>query len=271
MCSIGNNGANARKGFNVKIAVCSKFTPDTEDINPAPDGSVNTKSAVWNVNDYDLQAIQAAEDMSGEDDEVVAITAGAENVSQAKLVKNLMAHGNLACLYRVADNALEDADPAVIAHVLASVIRKVEPDVVLFGEGTSDRYSRTMGALVAAELDWPSVNYADKISMESGNIVVERDLEDGIEVVELNTPCAISVTSTINIPPLLTMKAMLGAGKKPVEDLTLEELGIDTQPLLEVEAREIPARPGRQQIMLEGTPEEATAELVNKLKADQVL
>lgn len=255
----------------MRIAVCCKFTPDTEDVFPEPDGSVSLASTKWGVSEYDLQAVQAAAEICSADDETVAVTAGASNINQPKLAKELLSRGNLARLFRVADDALEGADSAVVAKVLAAAVSRVGADVVLFGEGSSDRYARTMGAQVAAELGWPSVNVADRIEVRGDSIVVERDVEDGIEVVELSVPCAISTTSTINIPPLPTMKAVLGAGKKPIEDASVGDLGVDACALVEQVSVEVPAKPGRQQVLIEGTPDEMAAQLIAKLQADQVL
>ena len=252
----------------MKIAVCCKFTPDTEDVTVGADGSVNVASAKWGVSEYDFQAIQAAADIS---EDVVAVTVGAANIAQPKLAKELMSRGNLSALCRVADDAVEGADCAVVARALAALVRKAGADVVMFGEGSSDRYARSMGALVAHELGWLCVTAADGIAVDGGKLVVERDMEDGVEVVEVSLPCAIAVTSTINIPPLPNMKAVLAAGKKPVEDFSLADLGIEATPAIEKVGSELPARPGRQQFMIAGTPDEVASQLVAKLRADQVL
>lgn len=255
----------------MRIAVCCKFTPDTEDVTPLPDGTVNLASANWGVSEYDLQAIQAAADMCGEGDEAVALTVGAAGIGQTKLTKALMSRGNLDVLHRVADDALAGADGAIVARALAALAAEASVDVVLVGEGSSDRYQRVTGSQVAAVLGWPCLTAVDKISVEGDALVVERDLEDGVEAVEVALPCVIAVTSTINTPPLPNMKAVLAAGKKPVEDYSLADLGLDAAVAVETVTSEIPARPGRQQVMLEGSPDEIAAQLVAKLQADQLL
>lgn len=255
----------------MKIAVCCKFAPDTEDVVVTPDGSVNLARAKWGVSEYDLQAIQAAADISQEGDEVVAITAGAKNIAQTKLAKELMSRGNLGSLVRVVDDALNGADSAAVAKVLAAAIRRAGADVALFGEGSSDRYARTMGSQVAQELDWASVNAVDGLQREGDTLVAERDVEDGVEVVEITGPCAISVTSTINIPPIPSMKAVLAAGKKPLEDVTVTDLGVDAASVVETVSVEVPPMPGRKKSMLEGDPADMAAQLVEKLTVDQVL
>ena len=255
----------------MKIAVCCKLTPDTEDISPAADGSVSAAKANWSVSEYDLQAIQAATDMRKAGDEVVALTVGGPITDQSNLIKALMSRGSLDRLVRVVDDAAAEADASVIAKALAELVRKVDADLVLFGEGSSDRYARVTGSLVAAELGWPCVNAVDAIAANPDSVVVERDVEDGVEVVELSVPCALAVTSTINIPTTPGMKAVLAAGKKPVETFTLADLGVASAPAITCVSSEVPPKPGRRLIMLEGAPDEAASELVAKLKADHVL
>ena len=253
----------------MKIAVCCKLTPDAEDVKTSADGSVDLSRANWNVSEYDRNAIVAAQDMGA--DEVVAITAGGTNVTNSRLTKTLMSHGNTSSLIRIADDAIPDMDSKQLAVVLAAAIRKSGADVALFGEGSSDRYQRIMGPQVAAELGWPCVNCADAISVDGSTITVDRETEEGIEVLEVQAPCVIAVTSTINVPPLPAMKAVLAAGKKPVEDVTLSDLAAEAAPAVERVSSSVPAMPGRQKVILEGAPDEVAAQLVQKLTADKIL
>ncbi len=256
----------------MKIAVCCKFTPDTEDVKPFADGSIDASKAKWGVSDYDLQAIQAAADVCAVNGgESVAITVGAANIDQSKLTKELMSRGSLSALYRVIDDAVAQADAVVVAKALAELVKKAGASVVIAGEGSSDRYQRVMGSQVAAVLGWPCVTSVDKINANGETLVVERDVEDGVEVVELDGPCVLVVTSTINIPPIPNMKAVLAAGKKPVETYALADLGVDAAAAVETVKSEIPAQPGRQKIILTGSADEMAAQLVEKLTIDQVL
>lgn len=255
----------------MQIAVCCKLTPDTEDIRPTADGIIDISKANWSVSEYDLQAIQAAADIKGDGDEVIAITVGTCEIAKSKHTKALMSRGDTDRLVRIADAALDDADGSIVAKILAAAITRTAADVVLFGEGSSDRYARTTGSLVAAELGWPCVNAVVKIDVNEESIIVEREMEDGFEIVSLPIPCAIVTTSTINTPSLPTMKAVLAAGKKPIDEVSIGDLGVDLTSRAEIVAREIPERPGRQQIILEGSPEQIAGQLISKLKSDQVL
>ena len=255
----------------MKIAVCCKFTPDTEDVVAQPDGAVDATRANWSVSEYDLQAIQAAADVCAEGDETYAVTAGTPDIDQTRLTKALLSRGNLSSLYRVMDESLEGADAAAVARVLAAALRATQADVVLFGEGSSDRYARVTGSLVAAELGWPCVNAVCAIERSGDAFTVERDVEDGVEVVEVTAPCVIVTNSTINIPPIPKMKALLAAGKKPVETVSVADLGVDVDASLDATGRGVPAEPGRKKMVLEGAPDDIAAQLVDLLRADQVL
>ncbi len=255
----------------MKIAVCCKLTPDSEDISVSPDGTADLGRANWGVSSYDLQALQAAADLRTDGDDVVVFTVGGTNIASPKLFKELMSRGNSDRLVRVAEDTLADADAYTIAQILAAMVRREQPDLVLFGEGSSDRYARTMGSLVAASLHIPSVTAVDRIALEGEQVIVDRDMEDGVETVSVAMPCALSVTTTINTPALPNMKAVLSAGKKPCEDVTIADLGVEVAPALTLVASEVPLMPGRQCVKIEGTPDEAATQLVMKLRADQVL
>lgn len=256
----------------MNIAVCCKFTPDTEDVIVGQDGSPDTSKARWGISDYDLQAIQAAADIGAlVDSEAVAISIGGSIINQTKLTKDLMSRGSLSRLIRVADDALIDADPGVTSRVLAALVGKADADVVICGEGSADCYRRVTGSMVAADLGWPCVTCVDKIGFDGDAFICERDLEDGIEVVRVPLPCVIVTTSTINVPPVPNMRSVLAAGKKPVEDVALSDLGVLMDPAIGRVSYELPPRPGRQLMMIEGSPDEAAEKLVSMLVADKVL
>lgn len=255
----------------MKIAVCCKFAPDAEDVRVADDGSVDVSKAKWSVSDYDMQAIQAASDLGGElGAEVVALTAGPAKIDQSRLTKDLMSRGNLSALFRVVDDATAGADALQTARLLCGLVNKVEADVVVCGEGSADRYQRITGPAMASILGWPCVNAVDAMHAEDKTIVVERDLEDGVEVVELSAPCVIATTSTINKPSIPTLKDVLAAGKKPVETFSASDLGMGGAAIEEV-GTAAPEQPGRQKTMISGSPEEIAAQLVEKLTNDGVL
>lgn len=252
----------------MKVAVCCKIAPDAEDVVVAADGGIDVSRANWKVSEYDLNAIKAAQDMGAE---AVAITVGPTDITASRLQKSLMSQGNLASLIRVADDSLGESDTAQLARILAAAVSRSGAEVALFGEGSSDRYQRVTGSQVAAELGWPCVTAVDAIEVGDGVVTAWRDLEDGIEIVELALPCVLVTTSTINVPQIPAMKAVLAAGKKPVDDISIVDLGVNTEAAVKRLGTEAPKLPGRQKVVLEGDPAEVAAELVKKLKENNVL
>ena len=255
----------------MRIGICAKFAPDADDVMVGPDGTASLARAKWDVSLYDKQAVQAAAELGeAADAEQVALTVGGSNIATTMLAKMLMSRGNLSELYRVADDAAEMLDTLGVARVLAELVKRAQVDVVICGEGSSDRYCRTTAAQMAEVLGWPCVTSVDKISFADGTISCDRNLEDGIEEVEVQAPCVIAVTSTVNVPPIPPMKAVLSAGKEPVIDVQFADVAASGGGIVRTSSSE-PEEPGRKQIVFDGTPEEAAAKLVKALLSDNVI
>lgn len=258
----------------MKVVVCCKFTPDIEDIQVTPEGGIDLTNALWSISEYDLQAVEAAAQLVNEaGGEAVALTICPENIRSTRYTKDLMSRGNLLTFYRIVNNDFYEADVSVLAKILASAVRKIGADVILFGEGSSDRYYRQTGMQTAAELGYAGINFVDKIAFDGDELILERNLEDEIEEIRVSLPCVLSVASTINTPLVPGMRAVLEAGKKPVVDLDIADLDIGSRPAAAIERirRDIPPEPNRLKIILEGTPEETAAKLIAALKNDSVL
>lgn len=255
----------------MKIAVCCKITPDIESVQVDDSGNLNIGRAQWEISQYDLQAIQAAMDIAQPEDEVVCVTVGNEQVAKSNNIKALLSRGP-GRLVAVQDDALYGCDTAQTAQVIAAVAQREQFDVMLFGEGSADAYAQQVGAYVGAILGWPSVNAAIGIDPVVDGFEVRRDLEGGIQSCSISMPCVISVSSSINEPPIPAMRAILQAGKKPVDMLALAEVGVDgVHEKLQTVAVSATEVPNRKNVMLEGTPEEMASQLVTYLKQENVL
>ena len=258
----------------MKIAVCVKLAPDPEDIQVLRDGSISLDRAEWIIGGFDLPAIEAAVRLAdASNGSVTAISAGPRQVDQSRLKKDILSRGAQE-LFMVADDALADAGTHLTASVLAAVVRKAGPfDLVLCGEGSPDLYFQQTGIQIGEILEWPVLNYISKVELEDGHLVVERSLEEEIEVLEVPLPCVLSVTSDIHIPRLPTMKDILKAGQKPVKVETLQELGASLPSekhfdILEIHA---PQQVQRKQIRIDGSPEQAVQTLIEALKKEKLI
>lgn len=211
----------------MRIIACYKVARDERDMAVAPDRSVALDRCGLLVGDYDLNAIEAAAELAtASGGEAGALTVGGEETRDSKLRKSVLSRG-VGNLTIVVDSSLAAPDADVTARVLAAAATKVGYDVLLCGEGSADRYSQQVAAQLATRLEVPFVNAVSRIELADGDLVVERTLEDEVETLQVPLPAVLAVTSDINTPRVPTMKDILGAGRKPVTELSLDDLGAD--------------------------------------------
>jgi len=253
------------------VIVCAKLAPDPEDIQVNSDGSISLENAEWVIGSFDLQAIEAAvrlaEATAGK---VTVLTAGPHQVNNSKLKKDLLSRGPHA-LVMVVDEALASADTALTAAVLAGAIRKMGgADVALFGEGSADLYFQQTGLQVGERLGWPTLNAVSRIEPQENSLLIERNLEEEIEVLQVPLPAAISVTVDITTPRLPTMMEILKAGQKPVTVWTLADLGLEGQAAAKIATLSVraPQQVARKRILIEDAPEEAAQTLAAYLSKE---
>ena len=258
----------------MNIVVCCKLAPDAADIQVSSDGSISLERAEWIIGGFDLQAIEAgarlAEASGGK---LIALSAGPHQINNSKLKKDLLSRGPDE-LVLVIDDVLVNADTAMTAAVLAKAIRKIGGvDLVLCGEGSTDLYFQQTGLQVGERLGLPTLNAVSKIESRDGKLVVERSLEDEVEILEVPMPAVLSVTTDINQPGLPTLKEILKAGKKPVTEWTLVNLGLDLsfQNQVEVIRTTAPHHAQRKKIMISGVADEAVYALVVYLNKEGLI
>jgi electron transfer flavoprotein beta subunit len=126
----------------------------------------------------------------------------------------------------VTDDALQGADALVTARVLAAAIKKNDFDLVIAGVESTDGYTGTMASTLAELLDIPQVTFAKDIEAKDGSVRIQRQTADGYHVVEAPLPALISVTAGVNEPRYASFKGIMAAKKKPVDELSLSDLGL---------------------------------------------
>jgi electron transfer flavoprotein beta subunit len=127
----------------------------------------------------------------------------------------------------ITDDSLQGADALVTARVLAAAIKRNEFDIVIAGVESTDGYTGTLAATLAELLDVPQITFAKSIEAQEGSLKVQRQTADGYHVVESPLPALISVTAGVNEPRYASFKGIMAAKKKPVEQLSLGDLGLD--------------------------------------------
>ena len=126
----------------------------------------------------------------------------------------------------ITDDALAGADALVTARVLATAIGRSEFDLVICGVESTDGYTGAMPAMLAEFLDVPMVTFVKKFEQTDGSLKVDRQTADGYHVVECSLPALVTVTAGVNEPRYASFKGIMAAKKKPVEQLSLGDLGL---------------------------------------------
>jgi electron transfer flavoprotein beta subunit len=219
----------------MKICVLVKAVPDAavrKRINPAT-GRLD-RTGERTLNPYDTHAIEAAMQIREggvvEVSEVVAVTMGPEGaVRELHKAVSLGVDRSL----HLCDEGLAGSDVAATGYALAQALRREQPDLVLLGQQSDDGECYTVGAIVADHLAMPSLTQVVKLDVQpavGGDPVVircERQAEYGYDTVDVALPAVVSVGDAINEPRYPSLKAIMGAKKKPLETFTISDLGIE--------------------------------------------
>jgi electron transfer flavoprotein beta subunit len=213
----------------LKICVLVKEVPDAaveKRINPST-GRMD-RSGEKNLNPYDTHAIEAAmqirEGGAAEVEEIVAVTMGPESAMRA-LHKAVSLGADRSV--HLSDESLAASDVAATGYALAKALEKESPDLVLLGQQSDDGECYTIGAVVADHLKMPSLTQVIKMDVDSGALKCERQAEYGYDTVQVELPAVISVGDAINEPRYPSLKAIMGAKKKPLESVSAGDVGID--------------------------------------------
>jgi len=212
---------------------CFKWVMDEADIKSDP----KTRQLIYErvgykISDYDRNAIEEAVRLQEEHGgSVVAVTVAPSGARQC--LKDALSRGpGKACF--INDPTFTGLEPGQTASILAAAISKMEYDLIICGEGSSDLYAQQVGPALAEKLGIPCATYVNKLTYvaEENKIVAERKLDDGIEAVSIQLPALVTVLPEINTPRIPSLKQVLGAAKKPVEDIGLDSLAGTFSPCL---------------------------------------
>jgi electron transfer flavoprotein beta subunit len=253
----------------LKIAVCVKEVPDaTAPKRIDPGTNRLDRSGEKTMNPYDAHALEEAvrlqEGAAGADSQITAICMGPEGALRT-LHKALSLGADEALL--VTDAALAGADIAATARVLAAAAKHVGADLVLLGQQASDSDSYVMAAAVAEHLQWPLVTQVARLDLTGNGVQAKRQSETGYDVIEAPLPAVLSVSDAINEPRYASLKAIMGARKKPQHQVALADLGVTAGTGTEVlELTPPPAKQGGRRIEDEGgnSAEEIVAFLLER-------
>jgi electron transfer flavoprotein beta subunit len=211
----------------VKIAVCVKQVPESGAAKRIdPETMRLDRSGEAGLNSFDVNAVEEGlrvKEKVGET-ELVLVSMGPERALEA-LRKGLAMGADRALL--VSDEAAAGSDLVPTSLLLSKALERESPDLVLFGQQSSDGEGAVLWAAVAERLRLPLVSQAAELELEDGHVVVKRQTEFGYDRIEAPLPCVVAVSDAINEPRYPSLKGIMGAKSKLQEVVSLADLGLD--------------------------------------------
>jgi electron transfer flavoprotein beta subunit len=231
--------------FNVKIRV-------------KPDGSgVELANIKMSMNPFDEIAVEEAIRLkeAGKATEIVVVSIGPAQASET--IRTALAMGADRGILVKAEGAVE---PLAVAKILKGIIDVEKPGLVILGKQAIDDDCNQTGQMLAALLGWAQGTFASKIAVEGDSVTVTREVDGGLQTVKLKVPVIVTTDLRLNEPRYASLPNIMKAKKKPIEDKTPADYGVDIKPRLQVIKTSEP--PGRKS----GVKVASVADLVGKLK-----
>src|SRR6478735_1896929 len=216
--------------FNVKVRVKSDGT------------GVETANVKMSMNPFDEIAVEEAVRLKekGVASEVVAVSCGPTACQET--LRTAMAIGADRAILVETDAELQ---PLAVAKLLKAVAAKEQPRLVILGKQAIDDDSNQTGQMLAALLGWPQATFASKVELGDGTAIIKREVDGGLESVEVSLPAVVTTDLRLNEPRYATLPNIMRAKKKPLETLTPDGLGVDVAPRLTIlKVTEPPKRKG---------------------------
>jgi len=218
----------------MKILVPTKRVPDPDQpILLRPGGTaVDGDALSFVINPFDAIALEEAlrlRERHGQAVEVVAVGIG--GAAYENQLRTALAMGADRALLIACERLL---DPWNVALVLATLVGRDRPDLVLIGKQAVDDDSNQAGQFLAAMLGWPQATFASQIALEGDIVRVTRETDAGLERVRVRLPAVITADLRLNEPRYASLPSIMKARKKPLERLSVDELGVTLQAKVEI-------------------------------------
>jgi electron transfer flavoprotein beta subunit len=234
--------------YNVKLRVRS-------------DGSgVDLSNVKMSMNPFDEIAVEEAIRLKekGAATEIVAVSIGVKQASET--LRTALAMGaDRAILIEAAADVHRDIEPLAVAKLLAAVARAEGPGLILCGKQAIDNDMNATGQMLAALLGWGQATFASEVAIADGAAQVVREVDGGLQVVRVRLPAVVTVDLRLNEPRYASLPNIMKARKKPLEEKTPADYGVDVSPRLTVLKTVEPA--GRKAGVRVGSVDELIAKL----------
>jgi len=233
--------------YNVKIRVKADQT------------GVETANVKMSMNPFDEIAVEQAIRLkeAGTASEVIAVSIGPAQSQET--IRTALAMGADRGILVEAD---ADVEPLAVAKLLKAIVEKEGPELVILGKQAIDDDSNQTGQMLSALMGWPQATFASEIAMKDGAMDVTREVDGGLETINVKLPAAVTVDLRLNEPRYASLPNIMKAKKKPIDTMAPGDLGVDTAKRLELlKVVEPEKRQG-------GAKVASVAELVEKLKSE---
>jgi electron transfer flavoprotein beta subunit len=252
----------------LKIVVCVKQVPDTN-LALVPKGSDIDRSHIfYTINPYDEfsleEALRIKESLS--DVEVIVLTVGPSQAEE--VLRHGLGMGADSALHIVTENII--LDPLVAARLIARVLPGLNSAIVFFGKQAIDDDAGQVGAAVAGILNWPQLCVVRRVQAAAGSVLVEKETEGAVEIIEAPYPVIITSQLGLNQPRFASVPGRLRAKKARIEKIMAASLGVELDPTVQVQSLTIPpTRPSGR--MLGGSAAGQVKDLLGALKTQGLL
>ena len=216
-----------------------------------------TDNVKMSTNPPDDNAIEEAVKIkeAGKATEIVAVTIGEEKAQET--VRKALAVGADRGIHVKVEGVVE---PLAVAKILQKIVDKEKPDLVFMGKQAIDDDCNQTGQMLSALLNWPQATFASKIDIKDNKLEIIREIDEGLETIEVNVPAVVTCDLRLNEPRYASLPNIMKAKKKPIDQMTAADLGVDATPRVQqIKVEEPPKRKA-------GIKVSSVAELVQKLK-----
>ncbi|WP_420563044.1 electron transfer flavoprotein subunit beta/FixA family protein [Thalassobaculum sp.] len=231
--------------YNVKVRV------------KADQSGVELANVKMSMNPFDEIAVEEAIRLkeAGKATEVIAVSIGPTQAQET--IRTALAMGADRGIHVVHDG---DVEPLAVAKMLKGIVEKESPDLCILGKQAIDDDCNQTGQMLSALLGWSQATFASKIEIGDGDLTVTREVDGGLETIKVKAPAIVTTDLRLNEPRYASLPNIMKAKKKPIEQMSPSDLGVDPAPRLQtVKVVEPPKREG-------GAKVADVAELVSKLK-----
>mgnify|MGYP002713090192 FL=1 len=235
--------------YNVKVRVKADGT------------GVDLANVKMSMNPFDEIAVEEAIRLKekGAAEEIVVVSVGVKQ-AQETLRTALAMGADRAILIVAADDVHNDIEPLAVAKLLAKVVGEEKPGLVLCGKQAIDNDMNATGQMLAALLGWSQATFASELAVEGDSATVTREVDGGLQTIKVKMPAVVTVDLRLNEPRYASLPNIMKAKKKPLEEKTAADYGVDVTPRLKVVKTAEPA--GRKA----GVKVSSVDELIAKLK-----